>query len=442
MIEAHENPERDAVRKATRRLVPFLLSLYVVAWLDRVNVGFAGLQMNRDLGFDAAVYGFGAGIFFIAYAACEVPSNLILHTVGARRWIARIMITWGLLSASMLLVHSRTSFYVLRCLLGAAEAGFFPGIIYYIGNWFPRVERARAMAGFTAAIPLSSVIGGPLSGALLGLNGVAHLAGWQWLFLVEGIPAVVLGLVVFRFLPDEPRDANWLSPAQRQALSDAIARERDTMPGARQPLTAVFKNPLVWVLGVAYFLGSICSYGLTLWMPEILKGLSGLSNALVGVISAVPYLIATIATLLVGRHSDRTGERVRHVAVTCFVGALGFGVSAVLHSPWFGFVALTVAAAGTFSRNGPFWALPSLFLAGQNAAAGIAFINTIGALGGFAGPYVIGVVKKATGSFTGGLLFLSGALLVAGMLALTMTSAFRGAAHGSPAGTARGMARA
>ncbi len=416
----------SAVQKATRRLVPFLLLLYVVAWLDRVNVGFAGLQMNRDLGFDSAVYGFGAGVFFLTYALCEVPSNLVLHRVGARRWIARIMVTWGILSIAMLLVRGRTSFYVLRCLLGAAEAGFFPGIIYYLGNWFPRAERAKAMAGFTAAIPLSSVIGGPLSGALLKLNGTFHLAGWQWLFLVEGIPAVILGAVVWRYLPDEPREARWLDANEREWLSNEIARERSGVTQRQNhSLAAALSDPIVWLLGVTYFLGSICSYGLTLWMPEILKGLSGLSNAFVGLISAFPYLVATVATILVGRHSDRTGERVRHVAISCFVGAFGFAIAAFLRSPWLGFAALTVAATGTFSRNGPFWALPTAFLSGRGAAGGIAFINTIGALGGFAGPYVIGVVKKATGYFTGGLLFLASALLAAGILILALRRSLR-----------------
>jgi ACS family tartrate transporter-like MFS transporter len=254
-----------------------------------------------------------------------------------------------------------------------------------------------------------------------------HLAGWQWLFLIEGLPAVLFGLVVLRYLPDEPRHASWLTTNEQEALSSLMDRERAELgEGKRHLLAAVFADPLVWLLGVTYFLGSICSYGLTLWMPEILKGLSGLSNALVGLLSALPYLVATIATLAIGRHSDRTGERVRHVAATCLVGAVGFAVAAFLRSPWLGLAALTVAAAGTFSRNGPFWALPTLFLSGRGAAGGIAFINTIGALGGFAGPYVIGLVKKATGSFAGGLLFMSAALLVAAALVLALQGALRG----------------
>ncbi len=414
----------SAVRKASRRLVPFLIVLYIVAWLDRVNVGFAALQMNRDLGFSAATYGFGAGVFFLSYALCEVPSNLVLYRVGARRWIARIMITWGVLSSAMLFVRGPTSFYVLRFLLGAAEAGFFPGIIFYLSNWFPRVDRAKALAGFTAAIPLSSVVGGPLAGLLLSFNGRLGLAGWQWLFLIEGVPAVVLGIVVLGYLPDEPGHAAWLEPQERSWLKRQLERENELPHGARHmDLRAVLQHRLVWRLGVAYFLGSAGSYGLTLWMPEILKGLSGLSNSLVGLVSALPYVAAAIATILVGRHSDRTRERRRHVAYACFVGALGFAASAVVRSPWLAVLALTVAAVGTLSRNGPFWALPTHFLSGQAAASGIAFINTLGALGGFTGPYAVGVVKNATGTFTGGLLFLAVALAGSGLLVLSLRGA-------------------
>jgi ACS family tartrate transporter-like MFS transporter len=412
----------NAVRKATGRLVPFLLVLYIVAWLDRVNVGFAALQMNRALGFSAAVYGFGAGVFFVSYALCEVPSNLVLYRVGARRWIARIMITWGLLSAAMMLVRGPMSFYGLRFLLGAAEAGFFPGIIFYLGNWFPRAERAKAMAGFTAAIPLSSVVGGPLAALLLSLHGSFGLAGWQWLFLMEGIPAVILGIAVLVYLPDGPADARWLTAEERAWLIHALQQEGEHVGGSHTLVDAL-AHPTVWRLAIVYCLGSIGSYGLTLWMPEILQGLSGLSNVVIGLISALPYVVAAIATVVVGGHSDRTRERRLHVAISCFVGGAGFAASAMLREPWLAMVALTVAAAGTMSRNGPFWALPSLFLHGRAAAGGIAFINTLGALGGFIGPYVIGLVKSASGSFTGGLLFLAAALTVSGIIALGLRGA-------------------
>jgi ACS family tartrate transporter-like MFS transporter len=384
----------------------------MVAWLDRVNVGFAALQMNEDLKFSPAVYGLGAGLFFIGYALFEVPSNLVLARVGARRWIARIMVTWGLLSAGMMFVHSVTSFYVLRFLLGVAEAGFFPGIIYYLSGWYPATQRARAVSWFMVAIPLTIVIGGPLAGYLLEMDGLGGLRGWQWLFLIEGLPAVILGVIVFFYLTDCPEQAQWLEPAERTWLSNAInaeqvqARERHGVGLGRALL-----HPMVWALGFVAFAFQCGSYGLTLWIPQIIKGLAGFTDFEVGMISAIPYFAAAVGMVMIGAHSDRSGERFTHIAGSMLVGAIGFTASAYLTSPVPGLIALTVAAVGDLGSRGPFWALPGRFLAGHASAGGIALINTVGALGGFVGPSLIGFVKNATGSFKGGLILLA-ALLV------------------------------
>ncbi|MBI2993828.1 MAG: MFS transporter [Gammaproteobacteria bacterium] len=416
--------ERSTLAKVTLRLMPFLFLLYIVAWLDRVNVGFAALQMNQDLAFNATVYGFGAGVFFAGYALFEVPSNLILVRVGARRWIARIMITWGVISAAMMFVRTPTSFYVLRFLLGVAEAGFFPGIIYYLSNWFPATQRARAVSWFMVAIPLSIVIGGPLAGLLLGMNGLLGLTGWQWLFLLEGAPAVILGIVVLFYLTENPMEARWLKPEERGWLAARIhaeqtqARERHGL-GLRQALL----HPTVWLLSCIMFTCQSGSYGLTLWVPQIVKGLSGLSDFQVGLISAIPYIGAAIGMMLIGMSSDRSGERFLHIAVPSIVAAIGFAASAWIGSPVPGIIALTVAAVGDLGSRGPFWALPGRFLAGPASAGGIALINTIGALGGFVGPYAVGLLKHQTGSFTGGLLLLALLLLAGAIVTLRLRRA-------------------
>ena len=414
-------PIESACAKVTRRLVPFLMLLYIVAWFDRINVGFAALQMNRDLGFSASVFGFGAGVFFIGYALFEVPSNLLLARVGARRWIARIMVTWGVVSVAMMFVRGPLSFYVLRFLLGVAEAGFLPGVIYYLAQWFPRAQRARAISWFMIGIPLSTVLGAPLAGLLLQLNGWHGLAGWQWLYLIEGLPAVLLGFVVWYRLPDTPLQARWLSSREQTALMSAIAAENDGV-AARHVLSVrqVLLHPTVWLLGFVLFACQCGSYGLTLWIPQIVKGLSGQSDLMVGLLSALPYIAAAIGMVVLGISSDRSGERIWHVALPSLLGAAGFAASAFLQSPLPALLALTVAAVGDLGSRGPFWALPPRFLTGSALAAGIALINTMGAVGGFVGPYAVGLVKDATGSFTGGLLLLSGLLVVSAMATLAL----------------------
>jgi ACS family tartrate transporter-like MFS transporter len=415
---------RATLAKVGWRLLPFLLLLYIVAWIDRVNIGFAALTMNADLGFGAAVYGFGAGVFFIGYALFELPSNLILVRVGARLWIARIMITWGVLSVAMMYVEGPLSFYVLRFLLGVAEAGFLPGIIYYLGNWYPAAQRARAVSWFMLAIPLSTVIGAPLSGVILELDGWHGLTGWQWLFLLEGLPAIVLGFVVLVYLSDSPEQARWLTPEQRAWLTERVRSEhRAAQERHGIDLGAALLHPTVWALALILFACQTGSYGLTLWIPQIVQGLSGYSNLTVSMISALPYVAAAIGMVAIGASSDRTGERLLHVAIPSAIGGLGFIASALFTSPVPALVALTIAAVGDLGTRGAFWALPTRFLTGSAAAAGIALINTMASLGGFVGPSMVGFVREYTGSFAGGLVFLATLLLLAAAAAVSLRGA-------------------
>jgi len=408
------DPGASAVTRVSRRLVPFLFLLYILNFLDRVNVGFAALEMNRDLGFGPAVYGFGAGVFFLGYCLFEVPSNLVLYRVGARLWIARIMVTWGLAASAMMLVHTPWSFYLLRFLLGVAEAGFFPGIIFYLTSWYPARARARAYAWFLAAIPISGVIGGPISGALLGLDGVLGLRGWQWLFLLEGIPSVIVGLLVLALLPDRPRDARWLPAVERAWLESALEAERSHPDsGHGVGLRETLGNPAVWLLGATYFLLIIALYGFALWLPQLIKATGDFTNLEVGVITAIPYAVAAVGMVLVGRRSDRTGERHLHLALPALAGAVGLIAVTRVGSTGALLAALSLTAFGVLGWLGPFWALPTAFLKEEAAAGGIALINSIGAVGGFVGPYLLGEVKQRTGSFTGGLLILAGFLVAA-----------------------------
>jgi MFS transporter, ACS family, tartrate transporter len=413
--------EDAIVRILTWRLVPFLFLLYIVAYLDRINLGFAALQMQQQLGFTDSMYGLGAGIFFAGYFLFQVPSNLILMRVGARRWIAVLMVAWGIVSASMSLVQGPRSFYALRFLLGAAEAGFFPGVILYLKTWFPSGARARTVARFMTAAPLSGVVGGPLSGALLGLHSKGGLAGWQWMFLLEGIPAILLGGLTWVYLVHAPSLARWLSPDQKQWLQQTLDREREGTLHAAGAGTLQFWP--TFILALVYFGLNTVSYGISLWLPNLIKSLAGMSNLKIGVLSAIPYIAAAIAMVLVGLHSDRSGERRWHTAVPALAGAAGLAMAAHTDSVSATIALVSVTVLGVFSMMGPFWAMPTALLSGTAAAAGIAVINSIGNLGGFFGPYMIGVVRSSTGSFKGGLLVVGGALALSGCLALTLNFA-------------------
>lgn len=409
------------VRKLTWRLVPFLFLLYIVAYLDRINVGFAALQMREQLSFTDAVYGLGAGMFFAGYFFFQVPSNLALQRVGARRWIALLMMVWGVISVSMIMVRGPHSFYVLRFLLGAAEAGFFPGVILYLKNWFPAQARARTVARFMTAAPLSGVVGGPLSGALLGLHPTGGLAGWQWMFLLEGIPAVVLGGVALAYLVDCPEEAPWLLPQEKVWLIETLRLERSLVANEAGAFAAL-RSGRIWMLAMVYFGLNTVSYGVSLWLPTLIRSLSGVSNFTIGVLSAIPYVAAAVAMVAVGLHSDRSGERRWHTAVPAFVGALALTCAAYSTSVGPAILAISVAVLGVFSMVGPFWAMPTSLLSGMAAATGIALINSVGNLGGFAGPYVIGLVRTSTGQFKGGLLLVSVALAISGAVVLMVRS--------------------
>lgn len=418
MDSTQDRSRRSAIAKATRRLIPFLCLAYTVNFLDRVNVGFAALHMNKDLGFSPSVYGFGAGIFFLGYIAFEIPSNLALQRFGARIWIARIMISWGLLACAMALVRSETGFYVMRLLLGIAEAGFFPGIILYLTYWFPAAERARIIALFMASVPLATVFGGPLSGALLEMHGFLGLAGWHWLFVIEGVPAVLLGIAALFVLDNSPAHARWLTEDERQALTATLAAEAETTKVVGYAdLRAALTRPRVLALGLLYFLMVIGLYGIGFWMPQVIEGF-GLEPLQVGFLTAIPYLFAATAMVLWGRNSDRTGERRWHIALPLLLAACAFAWSAYSGPLIPTMVALTIATLGFYAAFGPFWSLPTALLTGTGAAAGIALVNSMGNAAGFAGPYIVGVLKQATGSFSAALLFLAAALALGGLMAL------------------------
>ncbi len=386
----------------------------MIAYLDRVNVGFASLDMNRDLEFSAAVYGMGSGIFFLSYTLLEVPSNLMLARIGARVWIARIMLTWGVVSTAMIFVGSPISFYVLRFLLGAAEAGFFPGLILYLTHWFPARERARAVALFMTATAIAGVIGAPLSSALLQLDGAWGLRGWQWLFLSEGLPAILLAPVVLAFLTERPAEAKWLTPGEREWLGREMDTEHADTSHAIVTLRGALTSARLWIVSLPYFAIVIAFYGITFWLPQIVQRSSGLGSATVVLLTAIPYVSAAIGMVLIGSSSDRTGERRWHVAVPCLIGAAGFVLTVLApQTPTASLITLSIAAFGIWGTLGPFWTLPTAFLRGSAAAGGIALVNSIGNVGGFVGPFLMGWIREATGSFSAGLLTLA-AILVCG----------------------------
>jgi ACS family tartrate transporter-like MFS transporter len=411
--------EETVYRRISRRLIPFLLVLYVVAYLDRINLSFAAPDMTRDLGFSAEVYGFGAGLFFIGYFLFEIPSNLILQRTGARIWIARIMISWGIIASAMMFVRSETGFYLLRFLLGLGEAGFFPGILLYLTYWFPAGRRAGAVALFMSATAIAGIVGAPLSGALLGMHGLAGLSGWHWLFFLEGIPAVILGIVVLALLPDGPRDVKWLSSGEKEWLAVQLEQDRISREGIISGrLRDGLGRPELWVLCFIYFSLCLGMYGLALWMPTMVREISGGSSLAVGLLSAIPYLAAAVGMVAAGRHSDRTGERRFHTAVPAFAASACFVVCALSHNGLLTFLAIVGALFGIWSMLGPFWGLSTTFLRGGAAAAGIALINSIGNLGGFAGPWLVGAAKDMTGHYAAGFILIAVFLATAGSCVL------------------------
>jgi ACS family tartrate transporter-like MFS transporter len=433
-------------RKVDLRLLPYLFVLYVVAYLDRVNVSFAAPSLSLELGFSSSVFGLGAGMFFAGYVLCEVPSNLILRRVGARLWIARIMVTWGLVACAMALVHAPWSFHALRFLLGVAEAGFLPGIIYYLTLWYPAPRRARAVALFMAATPVAGIVGGPLSGLLLEMHGALGMSGWRWLFLLEGVPAVLLGFSVLRCLADGPAHAPWLDPAEREALAAELAAEQAAVEqvdgaagsAAEGPahglwvvLATLARDSRVWLLSLGYFALCVGMYGLVMWMPTLIGEIlgPGAGPERVGLLSAIPYLGGVVGMVLIGRHSDRTGERRWHTAGPLFVSAAGFvlalwpgGAALIgLSGPWWSLGCFTLATIGLWGMLGPFWTIPTGFLSGAAAAGGVALINSVGNAGGFVGPTLVGYVRDATGSHVMSFLSIAAILVLGGCSILWVT---------------------
>mgnify|MGYP006272342965 FL=1 len=418
--DQHVSDEDALYRKVAWRMIPLLLMCYVVAYLDRVNVGFAKLQMLDQLGFSETVYGLGAGVFFIGYFIFEIPSNIILHRIGARVWIGRIMISWGLISAAMMFVTTPTSFYVMRFLLGVAEAGFFPGIILYLTYWYPAERRARMTAMFMTGIAIAGVIGGPISGIIMKYtDGAFGWQGWQWMFLLEGLPSVALGVVVIMLLDDRISEAKWLTEDERALLIANI--ENDTKHKEDESLSRIVGSGRVWLCAAIYFSFVMGVYGVSFFLPTIIKAMGYTDVVEIGLISMIPYSISVVVMLVVARSADRSGERRWHVAVPGLLGALGLALSVILAKDGaLAIAALTLGLSGILTTLPIFWSLPTAFLAGTGAAAGIALINSLGNLAGFASPYAVGWLKDATGSTNAGVFLLAAAMVVGVVLTLSV----------------------
>ncbi len=398
--------------------MPFLFLLYIVAYLDRINVSFAVLQMRGQLGLSERVIGRASGMFFVGYFFFQVPSNVVLEKFGVRRWISALMITWGVISCLMIFIRGPVSFYVMRFLLGAAEAGFFPGIILYMKHWFPARARARAVAWFMTANPLAGIFGSPISGALLGLQG-SGLSGWQWMFLIEGMPAILLGAAVFWTLADTPQDAKWLKAEERALLLRNLSAEQQSDSGlSKGSLWAAVFSLRIWLLSLVYFGVSTTMYGVTLWLPSVIKSLSGLGNFAISLIAVLPFLVTTVVMVLVGMHSDRSAERRWHTAVPAFVAGAALVCAAYGSSTAVVVAAISLGLAGAEAMVGPFWAMATSRMEGLSAAAGIAVINSIANLGGYFGPDIIGFFRTAGGGFRGGLLAIGATVALSGGIAL------------------------
>lgn len=413
--------EDAAYARVTWRLLPLLFICYVAAYLDRVNVGFAKLQKLNELHFSEAVYGLGAGIFFIGYFIFEVPSNLALHRFGARKWIARIMISWGVISGCMMFVQTATSFYILRFLLGVAEAGFFPGIILYLTYWYPAARRSKVTSLFMTGIPMAGVIGGPLSGWILSVfDGVQGMSGWKWSFLIEAVPSILLGVVVLLVLKDKIADARWLTDSEKQMLQRNI--DADGANIESHSALGAFRNLKVWVLSAAYFGFIMGLYGIGFWLPSLVKASGVADTTTIGLLVALPYAAAVICMIWTSRNSDRTGERRWHIAIPALAGAVGLVASTLVpQTPLWAVVTLTIATMGILTGLAQFWCLPPAFLGGAAAAAGIALINSVGNLAGFVSPFIVGWIKDVTGSTNNGLFVIAASLIVGGAIVLSMS---------------------
>jgi MFS family permease len=410
--------QQKVLKKIAWRLVPLLTLAYIVNYLDRTNIGFAALTMNKDLGLSQTEFGFGAGILFLSYTVFEIPSNLALYHFGARRWIARIMITWGLVSAATAFVVGAYSYYGARFALGLAEAGFFPGVTYYLAAWFPTQYRTRMLAWFLVAIPASSLIGGPISGLILEMNGIWGLKGWQWLFIIEGLPAVLIGFIVLAVLADRPETASWLTPEEQTALSGMLSEEKRERPKAS--IWSAVLDIRVLMLAVIQFGFTLGSYGVGIFLPQIIKD-SGLSNVTVGYLAAIPYFFASVGMIWWAWHVDRTGRKIKNLAIACALATVGLAASVQsAANVTIALTALTVALVGITSARAIFWPIPTRFLTAIGAATGLAFINSIGTAGGFAGPYLMGWLKDVTGVYAYGLLAMAGILLATTLLAWSL----------------------
>ncbi|HZZ40747.1 MAG TPA: MFS transporter [Acidobacteriaceae bacterium] len=407
---------RSALRKASMRLLPLIGVGYGIAYMDRVNVSFAALQMNQQLHFSAAVFGLGAGLFFLPYAALEIPSNLMLLRFGARRWLARIMFTWGLLSMGMIFVRTPLEFYTGRLLLGAAEAGFFPGIIFYLSRWFPAKDRAKAVSRFYIAFPLASTVMGALAGSLMHLDGRGHLAGWQWLLLMEGLPAVAMSLVFLVALPDGPSQARWLTDAERGWIARELEEPESRGDGQMHGTMGAFRDPRVWLVGMFLFCLYVATYGYTFIAPSLVRQVTGLQATGVGMIIAGLGILGAAAMLLNGGHSDRKGERYWHILLPVVLMAPAFVAAGFSSRAAVVIAALAVVMIGFNAFQGPLWTIPTSFLQGRSAAAGIATVNMIAILGGFAGPYWMGLSAGRMGGYQRGLVTLAAPILVAAVL--------------------------
>ncbi|MFC6053551.1 MFS transporter [Acinetobacter sp. Ac_877] len=404
--------EKDVIRKVTLKLIPALIVLYCVAYIDRAAVGFAHLHMGADVGIGDAAYGLGAGLFFIGYFLFEVPSNLFLDKFGARRWFARILLTWGLITMAMALIEGPKSFYALRFLLGVAEAGFFPGVLYLITQWFPVRHRGKIMGLFILSQPIAMVIAGPLSGLLLGMDGIANLHGWQWLFVIVGLPAVLLALPTLLYLPDNIKTVKWLTAEQKTWLSNELVKDETEYDQTRHgnPLHAL-KDKRVLLLALFYLPVTLSIYGLNLWLPTIIKQFGGVSDIQIGFLSSIPYILGIVGLLIIPRSTDRLNDRYGHLGFLYGLGACSMFLSAWLSAPVLQLIALSLVAFCLFSTTAVFWTLPGRFLTGASAAAGIALINSVGNLGGYLGPYGIGLLKEYTGNMAAGLYFLTVVML-------------------------------